>query len=273
LSATILEVRSNMRVQAMPVHNWKRVDAGLFHAFHQTWITYLTEALNDGRLPEGYYAIQEQNTQPVVPDILALSLGPRLNPNNEPTDFSDLPVATAPPKARVVRRVELGSREEEELYADKVDRISIRHRHGIVVAIIEIVSPGNKSSKRRFRAFVDKAVYALLSGVHLMVIDLHRPTKRDPQGIHKALWDEFCDEDFKLPKRKPFTIASYSAGDEDQPDKVAYVENVGVGEALPDMPIFLTASFHVMAPLETSYRSAWKVFPKQLKGLLENPNP
>src|SRR5262249_45016575 len=115
----------------MPVHDWKRVDAGLFHAVHQKWITFFTQALNDGRLPEGFFAIQEQNTQPVVPDILALSLAPRLNPNNEPTDFSDLPVMTAPPKARVIQRVHLGSLEEEELYADKADRIAIRHKHGI----------------------------------------------------------------------------------------------------------------------------------------------
>ncbi len=255
----------------MPVHNWKLVDAGLFHAFHNNWIYNLTASLNDGRLPEGYFAIQEQNTQPVVPDILALSLAPKLNPKNEPTDFSDLPVATAPPMARVIQRVELGSRAEEELYADKANRVSIRHKRGIVVAIVEIVSPGNKSSKRRFRAFIDKAVYVLLSGVHLVAIDLHRPSKRDPQGIHKAIWDEFSDEDFKLPKGKPFTLASYSAGDEDQPDKVAYVENVGIGDTLPDMPVFLTAGFHVMAPLESSYRSAWNAFPKEMKGLLESP--
>lgn len=253
----------------MPIHNWKRVDAGLFHAFHQGWITHLTEALNDGRLPDGYFAIPEQNTRWAVPDVLALSL----NPSNEPPDFSELAVATALPKTRVVRRIELGSQAEEELYANKADRISIRHKHGVVVAIIEIVSPGNKSSKSRFRAFVDKVVATLVCGVHVMVIDLLPPTKRDPLGIHKAIWDEFCDEDFELLKDKPFTVASYSAGDEDLPEKAAYVENVGIGDALPDMPVFLTPSFHVMAPLESSYQSAWKAFPKQLKGLLEGTNP
>jgi hypothetical protein len=28
----------------MPVHDWTRVDAGLFHAFHQSWSVYLCDA-------------------------------------------------------------------------------------------------------------------------------------------------------------------------------------------------------------------------------------
>jgi hypothetical protein len=32
----------------MPIHDWTRVDAGLFHAFHQMWIITLSRALNSG---------------------------------------------------------------------------------------------------------------------------------------------------------------------------------------------------------------------------------
>jgi hypothetical protein len=32
----------------MAVHDWTRVDAGTFHAFHTAWITHLSEALNGG---------------------------------------------------------------------------------------------------------------------------------------------------------------------------------------------------------------------------------
>src|SRR5262249_13649324 len=41
--------------QAMPVHDWTRVEAGIFHAFHHDWITDLARALNQGILPEDYY--------------------------------------------------------------------------------------------------------------------------------------------------------------------------------------------------------------------------
>jgi hypothetical protein len=116
-------------------------------------------------------------------------------------------------------------------------------------------------------------VYILLQGVHLMVIDLFPPGKRDPDGIHKAIWDEFCEEGFRFRKAKPLTLASYCAGDEDRPDKSAFIETIGIGDTLPSMPIFLTPDHYVRAPLETSYESAWKAFPNQLKVLLDPPSP
>jgi len=35
----------------MPIHDWTRVDTGLFHDFHQGWIRALCDALNAGGLP------------------------------------------------------------------------------------------------------------------------------------------------------------------------------------------------------------------------------
>ena len=69
---------------------------------------------------------------------------------------------------------------EPDRYALKADRVAIRHRLGDLVAVIEIVSPGNKSSKAAIRSFVDKAVQFLHQGVHLLIIDLFPPTPRPP---------------------------------------------------------------------------------------------
>jgi hypothetical protein len=44
----------------MPIHDWARVDPGIFHHFHTAWITHISDALNDGLLPGGYYALVEQ---------------------------------------------------------------------------------------------------------------------------------------------------------------------------------------------------------------------
>ena len=57
----------------MPVHDWSRVDAGTFHAFHTSWITHLMEWLNQGHLPAGYYALSEQHAGTRVPDIITLN--------------------------------------------------------------------------------------------------------------------------------------------------------------------------------------------------------
>lgn len=68
-----------------------------------------------------------------------------------------------------------------------------------MVAVIEIVSPGNKSSRHALEAFVTKIADFLTQGVHVLVIDLLPPTRRDPQGIHGAIWDGLGEEPFELP--------------------------------------------------------------------------
>jgi len=53
----------------MPVHDWTRVNAGIFHHFHQCWIDELQRALNRGLLPESYYALAEQYAGGFGPDV------------------------------------------------------------------------------------------------------------------------------------------------------------------------------------------------------------
>jgi hypothetical protein len=194
-------------------------------------------------------------------DFLTLQLfdGPE-EPGEGPAAVA---VATAPPRTRVV------ARNEADLYAGLANRITVRHRHGHVVAVIEIVSPGNKASRNELRAFVEKSANLVRQGIHLLVIDLLPPGKRDPQGIHKAIWDELGEEDFELPPDKPLTLAAYDAG----PPCVAYVEPVAVGDGLPPMPLFLKPELYVPAPLEPTYQGTWEAFPAPLKGLLETPVP
>jgi hypothetical protein len=157
---------------------------------------------------------------------------------------------------------------EDRIYARKADRLTIRHPQGRIVAVVEIVSSGNKASRNELRAFVEKNANLLALGVHVLIIDLFPPSKRDPQGLHKLIWDEFIEEDFELPADQPLTLASYDAG----PPPVAYVETVAVGDSLPDMPLFLEPGAYVSAQLEASYRTTWDdFFPTPMKRLLESP--
>lgn len=243
----------------MPIHDWTRVDAGLFHAFHQRWISALCDALNAGGLPPNYFALPEQNIRGPILDVLTLQLSPGAEgPRNGP---AGLAVSTTPPRTRHIRR------REAEIYAEKADRITVRHRHGDIVAVIEIVSPGNKGSRAELRAFVEKTRDLIRQKVHLLVIDLFPPGPRDPGGIHKAIWDEFEDDDFELPPGKPLVLAAYDAG----PEQVAYVDSVAVGDTLPEMPLFLEPGYYVPSPLEATYQTTWNAFPAVLKGLLEGP--
>ena len=175
----------------MPIHDWTRLEAGDFHHFHQAWVVFLTNALNGGVLPPEYMAMAEQVTGRPIPDVVAL----HARPSKE--DPGGVGVASAPPSARVIAKFERIN------YARRADRVVIRHGRGKVVAIIEIVSPGNKESRNAIRTFVEKAADILNQGVHLLIVDLFPPTPRDPQGIHKAIWDEFGDEPFDFLPDKP----------------------------------------------------------------------
>jgi Protein of unknown function (DUF4058) len=240
----------------MPLHDWTRVRANRFHDFHQDWSVQITRTLNAGVLPEGYWAMTEQKIGGPEPDVITLSVPfqPGAGMSGGAT-LADSPV-----------NVRYTARADATRYAQKANRITIRHPDGDVVAVIEIVSPGNKDSRHAIKSFVRKAVQFLNAGIHLLIVDLFPPSKRDPQGIHKLIWDRLKDEDFTLPADKPLTLAAYSA------DTIvrAFVEPVAVSDVMPDMPIFLTADRYVPVPLESTYQTSWEVFPKALKPPLEN---
>ncbi|HET6882767.1 MAG TPA: DUF4058 family protein [Pirellulales bacterium] len=242
----------------MTIHDWTRVDAGIFHHFHQNWVPEISRSLNAGRLPPDYYALVEQVSGGRWPDVLTLQAPPRRSTLPEPR--GGLMLDDAPPQ------VQFRQKAEGDLYAAKASAVVIRHVSGHeVVAIVEVVSPGNKSSRSRLDEFVGKAVEILRAGIHLLIVDLFPPGPRDPEGIHKAIWDEFIENDFALPAGKPLTLAAYAAGDYPE----AFVEPLAVGDRLPDMPLFLSSEIYVPVPLEATYQPAWEAMPTYWREFLE----
>jgi hypothetical protein len=243
----------------MPIHDWTRVQAGLFHDFHQTWAVEIKRVLNRGLMPKGFYAIVEQKLNGLVPDVLAVELN-----NFGVTNTSSGGTATLEvPKTSV--RKHLTSDVVD--YAQKANQISIRNKLGQIVAIIEIVSPGNKSSRHSIREFVHKAVEFLKCGIHILIVDIFPPNVRNPQGIHKAIWDELVDEEFELPAEKKLTLVSYQASDD---GLTAHIEPMRIGDTLSAMPLFLTWKEHILVPLETTYSAAFMDSPEPVREAIEN---
>lgn len=169
----------------MPIHDWTRVDAGTFHDFHQQWITVLCQALNGGRLPSGFFAMLEQRVGGPELDVVALQS--RTHGKAAKNGEVGIAVIDTPPRTRFVEEA------DSAYYAKKADRIVIHHRRGEVVAFIELVSPGIKASLQGLRAFVEKSAAFLEQGIHLLLVDLFPPSKRDPQGIHRAIWEQISE--------------------------------------------------------------------------------
>jgi Protein of unknown function (DUF4058) len=238
----------------MPIHDWTRVDAGMFHNLHQDWTIEICRTLNRGLLPPDYLAMTDQRVDGTEPDVITVRAGVPAAPGG-------LAVADAPPRARQIARVELGA----AVYARRANRIVVRHQLGPVVAVIEVVSPGNKDSRHAIKAFTAKAIDFLRSGVSLVIIDLFPPTPRDPAGIHQLIWDELSGVPFEpRPVDKPLTVVSYDGGN----GLTAYVDPVAVGDPLPDVPVFLAPGWYVNLPLEQTYLASWEVTPKPIRDLL-----
>jgi hypothetical protein len=246
----------------MPVHDWTRVDAGIFHDFHHEWISTLRRALNDGLLPPDYYALAEQQAAGFGPDVLTLqSTAPQADE-----------VAEVGPSGRGARlllappRVRFTAEAHREFLRRKKSTITVRHVSGDhIVAVVEVMSPGNKAARNAFKAFINKACELIEYKIHLLILDLFPPTKRDPLGIHAALWEEIADEAFTPPGDKPVTLVSYESA---QVVK-AYIEPVAVGDVLPSMPLFLEPGAHILVPLEATYNAAFAAAPQRWRRVLE----
>ena len=242
----------------MAIHDWTRVNAGIFHDFHHEWISAIKRCLNSGLLPPDYYALAEQVAGGLGPDVLTLEgppcedRGGNGSDHRIETQHGGVAVATSPPQVRFTAKADI------EEFARRQYRVAIRHiSDDDVVAIVEIISPGNKSSRHAIRSCVNKAVELLHAGIHLLIIDVFPPGRRDPQGMHAAIWSELTDDSFQLPPDKPLILASYSAG----PTTCAYIEPLACGDSLPDMPLFLSEELYVPVPLDTAYRAAFEAVP------------
>lgn len=246
----------------MPAHDWTRVEAGIFHDFHLSWIAEIRKKLNDGLLPRGYYALAEQHAGRRITHVLTLQA------NASSTDLPPLPPATggtlladAPPRVRRRRSI------KQDLIARRRS-LAIRHVRGHrLVALLEIVSPANKDRAEHVEEFADKAESTLRFGVHLVLLDLFPPSRHDPHGMHGVIQQRLSEfeEAYDLPADEPLTLASYAAG----PRVDVFLEHLAVGALLPDMPLFLHSDRYVDVPLEATYQEAYRGLPSFWRDVLE----
>ena len=243
------------------MHEWKRVPPSIYHHFHQGWTISICDALNSGLLPPGFSALIEQYSSGFYPDVLAVQ-----RQKQKTTDPGGKTTTLKSPRARMTIQPREGR------FHERANQVVVRHHLGDVVCAIEVVSPGNKAGKIAVREFVVKAVDFLKRGVNLFVVDPFPAGPQDPQTLHKLIWDEF-DEGvpFELPADEPLLLASYRAAApfvEFAPE--AFIEPLGVGADLPEMPVWLDSDLYVNLPLDQTYRAAWDVCPLDFRNLVEN---
>jgi hypothetical protein len=244
--------RDPAKMGPMPIHDWTKTYAGAFHHFHGTWLFRLAEALNAGLLPRGYYALGEQVIGGAVPDVLTLEA-----PSEAPAVAGEIEAAPAAMPSATLTAIA-----EAPRYPPRPRVIAVRHRSGHrLVAMVEIVSAGNKTDAAEIGSLVEKTVVALSKGVHVVLVDLHPPGVLDPAGVHNLIWSELGQPQVPFSTEKPLQVVSYrSAG-----SVSSFIEPRAVGEPLPDAPLFLTPARFVPLPLESTYQASFAALPVNLK--------
>ncbi|MFO0970069.1 MAG: DUF4058 family protein [Gemmataceae bacterium] len=242
----------------MPIHDWTRVDAGIFHSFHLKWIAELDKALNGGILPKGYYSLAEQHAGQSIPDLLTLHASSgrvRRPPRGGATAVLEAPKAS--------RKLTVGQFKKGRRRTLAIRHVS-EHR---LVAIIEIVSSANKDRWQSVAEFATKIETALQFEVNALVLDLFPPGPHDLCGMHGAIWQrlEQTEATYDLPTDQSLTLASYAVGKAVD----IYLEHPAIAESLVDMPLFLRPDFFVNVPLEATYQEAFRTMPEIYREILE----
>ena len=70
-----------------------------------------------------------------------------------------------------------------------------------------------------------------------------------------------------MPPHQDRVLASYEADGVQN----AHIETIGLGELLPDMPLFIAPGAHVLVPLDETYMNAWEGTPAAVRRQVVGP--
>ena len=229
----------------MPLHDWQPAPDAVVHAFHIGWIWNLARRLNSGLLPSGYLARPEESLGPWRSDPPALEDdASSAEPATDHEQGAPEPTMTPAPRlaaARPPRRLAIFSAAEERR-----------------VAVVEVVSRGNKDSRARALAMRDKVLACLEAGLQTGLIDVW------PRGREE--WSDVVGSVVAaLGASAPLPaydrcIASFESMLEPSQLNV-YIESCAVGAPLPDLPLFLAPSRSVSLPLDATYVETFAELP------------
>jgi hypothetical protein len=201
-----------------------------WHAFHNSWATYLAAALNR-QLPEGYFA--EANVQfGIEIDVAAFE-----EPGSGSVNHWTPPAPTATVAFAAA--------------TDQVEVLIFQQEGGPRLAgAIELVSPANKDRADHRGAFVSKCQTYLNRGVGLVVVDV--VTDRHA-NLHTELLARLqAAVDSAIPTG--LYAAAYRPSERDGTATLdVWVEMLAIGQPLPTLPLWLRGGICLPVDLEETY--------------------
>lgn len=227
----------------MPLHDW--ADDRGWDSVHQLWINALLFWAQD-RLPPGYRAYLGSvpglsiGAEPGRPDLgvrtwqnAGTEPPPRLAATTDAPEPDFKTVALLHPEPRVAVHV---------------------FCQGQLVAAVELVSPRNKDRPSSREFYRNRYLSYLWSGVHLMLIDVHRR----PLGF-SFVEAMAAEVQCQFPVGLPPHVVSWNVGGP-TPEGGQFLDgwyrSLAVGEPLPTLPLALSAERILPIDLEHTYREA-----------------
>jgi hypothetical protein len=124
-----------------------------------------------------------------------------------------------------------------------------------LVGAIELASPGNKDRPDERRAFAVKSASYLYQGISLVVVDI--VTNRQANLHNEIVRVMEKDASFLLaPTWNLYAVAYRPVRRQEQDMIDLWPTPVSLGEALPQLPLYLGAELCVLVDLETTYLEA-----------------
>lgn len=224
-----------------PHHHWE--------SFHSNWATRIADGIA-ALLPPGFQVEEHTHTGPGFEIDVATfeetisahdsaSSGPALAMRAAPTYAPPVPDANMPAAFPDTFEVRLFSTAE-----------------GLtLVAVVELVSPGNKDRAAERRAFVAKCAGYLSQGVSLIVVDI--VTNRHANLHNELMRFMEAAPDLDFPAGVSLYAVAYRPvrhGEQEEID--LWQRRLAVGAPLPTLPLRLTGDLFLPVDFEAAYQEA-----------------
>lgn len=221
-----------------------------WEGFHATWPVMIVAHLRR-RLPRRYFAEPRVHTGASA-EIDVATFENEGEEGLAVGDGNGGGVATAvwaPPRPTLTVVTDLPDQDvyEVQVYDEK--------RHSRLVAAVEIVSPANKDRPEHRRAFASKCAGLLRERVSVVLIDM--VTTRT-QNLYVELLASIGHSDPGLGSEPPLLYANACRVTRHQRDwqLEAWTHPLGLGQALPTVPLWLADNLAVPLELEESYEQS-----------------
>jgi hypothetical protein len=221
-----------------------------WEGFHGRWAAAMSDALNE-RLPAEYFA-EFQVTVGTRVEVDVATFTESGTPQPPPGGGAATAVETevwAPPAPVAVM---------PSLFPDDFEVQVFSSAAGpVLVAAIELVSPGNKDRDEARRAFAAKCSAYLQRGIGLIIVDI--VTTR-----HANLHDELVEllghaDGFRFPTPTPLYATAYRPVHRQERNEIdLWREPLALGQPLPTLPLAVRGLASLPVDLEGTYMEARK---------------